>query len=157
MTGGRLSTWLLILSLFVTWGLASGAFLDWIFWQVSYDYVYRSHQFMMAGTKFGGFLGSIVAASATAGMAPLLSRKILVRPTLSTAASTIGFALLASVTGAALVKLGFHQAADEWLAPRTRIWFCELLWQGALVGAIVGTGICTVRLIRQRLFRTHRL
>lgn len=153
MTGGRFTLWLMIVVAFSLTGMVTGQFFDWLFWHISFDYIYRSHQFLSGATRLGLLLGSVVAASATVGFAPVLPRRVVLPMVASTAISGGTFGLCASLIGVAIVKWATRDLAPDLLAPRTRVWFCDLLWQGTLIGTVLASCVWICRSMQNRWHR----
>lgn len=142
-------TWLLVLLMFSMGGTLIGSALDWLLWHVSYNYIYSPRQFVVIATKVAFLLGSLVAASATLGRTvPANSRTV----TVLGVTTLISAALVA--VGAGLLGVGLAKwsgtGADSALAPRARVWFCEGLWIGALVGAVASTCVWMILLFLRR-------
>jgi hypothetical protein len=135
----RGTTWILTITAFVTAGWVVGQLLDAVLWHISWDYVYRPEQFTEGGVRWGAWLGTVAAATATVGTPPHAKHWSVVVAFLMAALATLIGAALTAGTGAAMVKLDLIQPANNTLIPTARIWFCEGLWRGAAAGALLGT------------------
>lgn len=146
----RLVTWTLTVAGFLVAGWLAGILLDAVLWHVSYDYVYRPHQFAESGVRWAGLLGTAAAAAATLGTRAPVPRRGVTLILLIVSLATLAGAVLLAGGGAALIKLHLLEPPNEHLIPLARVWFCEGLWRGAAVGSAIGV-ICGCRRIwRQR-------
>ena len=146
-------TWLLVLVVFSISGVGVGSVLDWVFWQISFNYIYPPRQFVISATKVAFLLGSLAAASATLGSPAPAKLRMLTIMWIAVLVSAGLFGVLGGLLGAGFSKWVVSDNGSGILAPRARLWFCEGLRIGTLTGAATSACLWNIFLIQCRFKR----
>lgn len=132
-------------------GIAIGYLLDITVWYISYDYVYAPEYFLRLGMHFGFIAGTIIALIGTFFDANKVVIHQWLISVLRILFSTLMGAVLLSLCLGGLVKTGLLSSQHETIVPLSRLYFCQGLWNGVILGSSIGI------LIHLRfLIKTHQ-
>ncbi len=133
--------WLLWIGTILTFGgigIVIGHLLDVIVWYISYDYVYASKHFLKLGTHFGFSTGAIIAFVGTFLDSNSVNVKQWRVSVLRILFCSLMGSLLLSFCLGGLAKTGLLLSQHETIIPLPRLYFCEGVWNGALLGSTIG-------------------
>jgi len=123
---------------FIAIGAIVGFLLDVLVWHVSYDYVYAPGYFFHSGIKTGFYAGSFVAFLITfIDSNSLTLIQCCVAALLLSCCIVLGSVCLAVGYGL-LAKVGLIYSQHKTVIPLTRLYFCDGLIKGAVLGGLVG-------------------